>query len=233
MSRRFQVSLRAIPECRRNSEMFRRVVWLVCLALFQVFHPAHADERIDARAIIDRAIEFAGGRDALGRYEKPFVRSATATAMGKMGPEESEMTITTLFPNKYRTHQIPQRGGISETVFNGENGWGESVIPRLGVRKNTMNDVTLRLTRERLYGEWLNTLLPIDDDASRLSTVEDIAIDGRPAVGVNIAHKDRPDVQLHFDKETFALVKLARKMEDRVFELLRRLCRVRRPGLPE
>jgi hypothetical protein len=29
---------------------------------------------------------------------------------------------------------------------------------------------------------------------------------------VNIARQDRPDVQLYFDKETFALVKLARKV---------------------
>jgi hypothetical protein len=199
--------------------MIRRVAWLVSFALYQLSHPANADDRVDARAIIDRVIDFAGGRDALARYEKPFVRFVKATAVGGRGPEESEMTITTLFPDKYRTHQTTKKGGILELIFNGGKGWNKGTAPGGGVRTNQMKETPLRATRERLYGQWLSTLLPLDDGAFHLSTVvEQTVIDGRPAVGVNVAHEDRPDVQLYFDKETFALVKLARKMGDQVFE---------------
>ena len=198
--------------------MIRRVACLVCLVLFQISHRAKADERLVARAIIDRAIEFAGGRDALASYEKPFVRSAKATAIGGRGPEESDMKITTLFPDKSRSHQTHKNGGILEIVFNGDKGWNKSTVPGRGVRTSEMKDIGVRANRDRLYGEWLGTLLPLDDDEFRLTTVMEIVIEGRPAVGVNVAHEDRPDVQMYFDKETFALVKLARKLDGRVLE---------------
>lgn len=81
-----------------------------------------------------------------------------------------------------------------------------------------MNEAQVGMARERLYAQWLTTLLPLDDKVFRMALVPEITIDNRPAAGVNIAHDDRPDVQLYFDKETFAPVKLARKVNDRSYE---------------
>lgn len=202
---------------QENPKMIRLVPWLLCLALL-VPHPVNADEQPDARAIIDSAIKFAGGREALACYEKPFVRSVKATAKGGRGPEEYEIKTTTLFPDKYRTYQTGAKGGVFELVLNGEKGWHKSTAPGGAVRRNEMIDIPLRAQRERLYAEWLSTLLPLDDEDFRLSMVKEIVIDGRPAVEVNISCDERSDVQLYFDRETFAPVKVAFKVGDRVYE---------------
>lgn len=204
----------------------RHVVPLVCFAALLLPGVAMADEQVEARAIIDQAIDFAGGREALARYNKPFVRSAEGNAAG--GQEPFTIKITTLLPDKQRTHQTSKKSRTFDLAFNGEKGWTKSSggpVPGPGVkvappRQPEMNEALIRLTRDRLYALWLTTLLPLDDAAFRLSLVPEITIANRPAVGVNISHDGRPDVQLFFDRETFAPVKLARKVNDRPYEEL-------------
>ena len=181
---------------------------------------ATADEPSDARAIVNQAIEFAGGREALARYRKPFVCQQDGTAIGGKGPEAFQRKVTTHFPDKWRSDQT---GNAAMTiVINGDKGWSKSRAPGRGApgpfRLQEMNPAQAKAASERVYAQWLTTLLPLDDEAFHLSTVEEITIDNRPAVGVDVSHQDRPNVQLYFDKDTFALVKLARKVNELPFE---------------
>jgi hypothetical protein len=81
-----------------------------------------------------------------------------------------------------------------------------------------MDAVTLRGQQDLLYARWLATLLPLDDAEFQLTQLDEIMLDERPAVGVKVAHKDRPDVRLYFDKDAMTLVKLAREFNGRLFE---------------
>jgi hypothetical protein len=168
----------------------RWAVLVSCCAVALAGGRAAADERAEARAIIDQAIEFAGGREALARYERPFVCLREGTATGGNGPEAFKMKVLTHLPDKLRTDQTSSGGRKFNLVFNGEKGWNKSSGLPPGVRTfgppkvgaQEMNAVQITNTRERLYGQWLSALLPLDDEAFQLSKAAEITIDNRPAV---------------------------------------------------
>lgn len=195
---------------------------LACLGLIMLSRaPAMADEQAEARAIIDKAIEFAGGRDALARYSKPFVCMQEGTAMGGNGASAFKRKVTTHFPDKWRSDQTGDAGAMA-FALNGEKGWNKTRGPGIGapgpLKVQQMNEAQVKGARERVYAQWLTTLLPLDDEVFHLSKSEEITIDKRAAVGVTISREGRPDIQLYFDKETYAPVKLARKMNGLPYE---------------
>lgn len=204
----------------------RHVAFLAGLAFMPISGYAHADDP-SPRAIVERAIEAAGGRDALARYKRPFLRVAEGTLPGRNGPTAFEIKVTASLPDKLRTDQTIPNGGKFSIVFNGDHGWRQSSGPATPggrtltppkVGPQAMEESGIQAMRGTLYGQWLATLLPLVDDGFELTKLDDLVIDGRPAAGVHVSHKDRPEVQLYFDKETYALVKLARKVNDRSFE---------------
>lgn len=211
----------------------RRAATGIYFAIVLAAGAASADEQADARVIVDKAIDFAGGREALARYEQPFVRQIDASVIGANGPEPAQIKQTTWLPDGLRSEQTTTRKSeqgqnLSSTyliVFDGNKGWtryepppGTRLLNPANAGTQEMSAVGTRVQREQLYAQRLTTLLPLDDKAFHLSTVAEIVVDGRAAAGVNIAHEDRPDVQLYFDKETFAPVKLSAKVNDRDFE---------------
>jgi len=184
------------------------MTWLVTDAVAEEPEPAAA------RKIIDRAIEAAGGREVLKRYEKPFYMKRQGKALGGTGWEDFTIKVTTWLPDKLRTDQELTRHGKKTPFgirFNGEKGFH---VP--GTRE--MDASALRNMRELLYSQWLATLLPLDDPQFKLTALDEIMLDGRPAVGVNISCEDRPAVRLYFDKEAMTLVKHSREFNGRLFE---------------
>ncbi|HEV7224668.1 MAG TPA: hypothetical protein VGN42_18300 [Pirellulales bacterium] len=196
------------------------MTWLVTDAA------AEEPESAAARKIIDRAIEAAGGREALKRYEKPFYMKRQGKALGGTGWEDFTIKVTTWLPDKLRTDQESTRNGKKMPFgirFNGEKGFrvpgtremdANSLVPET----REMDASSLRNTRDLLYSQWLATLLPLDDPQFKLTALDEIMLDGRPAVGVNISCEDRPAVRLHFDKDAMTLVKLSREFNGRLFE---------------
>lgn len=210
----------------------RHVALMACFALLSIHHPASADEQADARAIVERAIEAAGGRAVLARYKKPLLRVSEGTLPGRQGlPTAFEIKVITLLPDKIRTDQKMANGGTFAIVFDGNKGWtnqtGTAAGPVLGARvqqpkvgPQEMDEAAIQRTRHvTLYAEWLATLLPLlDEDGFAIKKLDDLVIDGRPAVGISVTRQDRPDIRLYFDKETFALVARKIIVNDRSLE---------------
>ena len=189
-------------------------VWFVAATAWLVAGAAAEEaESAAARKIIDRAIEAAGGREALKRYEKPFQLERKGKSFVG-GDVDFTLTSTTWLPDKLRTDQESIRNGQKTPFgirFNGEKGF---YLPAM----NEMAAVGLRGNRDLLYGQWVATLLPLDDPQFELTALDEVMLEGRSVVGVKISCKDRPDVRLYFDKEAMTLVKLARQFNDRLFE---------------
>ena len=167
-----------------------------------------------ARKIIDRAIEAAGGREALKRYEKPFYMVRKGKALGGMGWEDFTIKVTTWLPEKVSVDQESTVNGkkrVSGSRFNGEKGFH---LPAM----KEMDGNSLRMNRDLVYGQWVAKLLPLDAPQFELTALAEIMLEGRPTVGVKISCEDRPDVRLYFDKDAMTLVKLARDFNGRLFE---------------
>jgi hypothetical protein len=161
-----------------------------------------------ARKIIDRAIEAAGGREALKRYEKPFYMVRKGKALGGTGWGEFTIKVTTWLPEKDSIDQESTFNGKTKSLgsrFNGEKGWQIGYSSRGGTTE--MNAMAVESTRTRLYFDWVNTLLPLDDAQFRLTLLDEIMVDERPAVGVKVSRMNQKDVELYFDKDAMTLVK--------------------------
>jgi hypothetical protein len=148
----------------------RRVAIFAFLALLPARSLVMADEQGDARAIVERAVEAAGGRAALSRYKKPLLRVSEGMLPGRQGlPTAFEIKEITLLPDKIRTDQRMASEDKYSTVFDGDKGWrtstglstgpsGERVVTPPKVRE--MNAREIQRTRYvRLYAAWIVTLL--------------------------------------------------------------------------
>lgn len=161
-----------------------------------------------ARKIIDQAIEAAGGREALKRYQNPFYMLRKGKALGGTGWEDFTIKVTTWLPEKGSSDQESTVNGkkrVSGSRFNGEKGWQIGYSSRGGTTQ--MNAMAVESIRTMLYSDWVNTLLPLDDAEFRLTVLDEIVVDGRPAVGVKVSRTNQKDVRLYFDKDAMTLVK--------------------------
>jgi hypothetical protein len=77
-----------------------RIPWPFVLLLF-LTTDVHADAESDARVVIDKAIEAAGGREALSRYAGPFrVERTGKTPNGQGGLKSSRRGLPSGYPTK-------------------------------------------------------------------------------------------------------------------------------------
>jgi hypothetical protein len=152
---------------------------------------SRADDDAAARAIVARAVHATGGEAKLAQY-KARTWKEIATYHGPGAAEHYEATYTAAWPDKIKVEI-----GDFTLVMNGEKGW---------VR---VNGATREMTREELdehrqgiYCLWVMSLASLGNTEFKLSVVGDRTVARRPAAGVKVSRKGRPDVSLYFDKET-------------------------------
>ena len=190
--------------------MTRTVVLALTLVPLAAW-PAPAGEAAQARSIIDRAIEAAGGEARLARF-----KAAEWTARGT-GHASAALDFTDRYyvqwPEQFRHESaIRVKGQKFERalVLNGEQGW---------VRQDgatvAMNDTAVAELRDKVRVLCLAaTLLPLKDKAITLKPLDDMKIAGRPAVGVTASFADHSDLHLYFDKDNGLLLKCERTVKD-------------------
>ena len=190
---------------------------LACLAIASA--QAKADDAGSAPEIIDRAIEAAGGRQALAHYKQPFRQEFKNNQLVGSLTGESKTHVTTWLPDKLRAETTRPGANAPAVgiVFDGKQGQGRGVSGSAGkwkINDRAIGPEEIAGWGNLLYAQWVATLLPLDDKAFKLSVLEEIMLDERPAVGVKVSHADRPDVQLYFDKEAMTLVKLVYQVNE-------------------
>lgn len=190
---------------------------LACLTIASA--QAKAEDAGSAREVIDRAMEAAGGRQALARYKQPFRQEFKNKQLVGSLTGESKTRVTTWLPDKLRaeTTQPGANRPAVGIVFDGKQGLARGVSGSAGqlkINDRAMGPEEVAGWGKLLYAQWVATLLPLDDKAFKLSALDEIILDDRPAVGVKVSHADRPDVQLYFDKEAMTLVKLVYQVNE-------------------
>ena len=175
------------------------------------FGPAKNDPT--AVAILDKALKAAGGEERLAK-----LTSITSKLKGTSYDDGEKIPFTSVAyqqgPNRYRiaTEMRIQDVRTRElTVHNGGQGW----IKVDDDETEAMEPDELREQQEHTHFEWVSmTLAPLKSKEYRLSLVEEIQVDGRPAVGFRVSRQGRRDLRLYFDKETYLQVKCERQTKD-------------------
>lgn len=173
--------------------------------------PARADDAADARAIVEKAVKAHGGQENLDKFAGHITKfKGTIHTMGMAIPMTGEVAMQG--NDKVRVDVEVEAGGMKFHVINvvaGEKGWA-----KLGDDTKEMSKDELTEGIEQAHSGWISTLAPLKGKEFKLSTVGEIMINDRPALGVKVAAKGRRDVDLYFDKETGMLVKSETRVKD-------------------
>jgi hypothetical protein len=171
-----------------------------------------ADDISAAKAVVNEAIKAHGGREKLTKTE--FMTRQARGVMSLLGQEVSFTDeLVSQLPERLRwTLDAASSGQKTRLllVINGDKGWQSTGGTVMDISKERLEEL-----REEAYVIWLSTLLPLlKDNRFSLAALPGAAVDGRPASGILVSYKGRPDVKLYFDKETGLLVKIARRAKE-------------------
>lgn len=167
------------------------------LAALILTSTGRADDASAARAVIDKAIQAAGGAEKLKKFAgHTFQEKGTYYGMGAGLPYTANVAVQR--PGKIRLEVLD----IFTIIVNGDKGWVKS-----GGQVMDMEADQLKAQQEDLYAGEVTSLAVLQDKAYTLAPLGESKVGDKPAVGVKVTHKGRQDVNLFFDKATHLLLK--------------------------
>src|SRR5262249_47568297 len=146
-------------------------------------------------------------------------------AKGKVNIQGQEVPFTSdsavQLPNLERNELELDLGAQKVTllqVFNGDKGWvslqGRQIQEVMGDQLGEM--------KNSAYANWVESLLPLTKEKEfTLSPLAEIKVKDKPAVGLKVQAKDRPDIKMYFDKESGLLVRTERDGRDEMGNMVR------------
>jgi outer membrane lipoprotein-sorting protein len=161
----------------------------------------------EVKAIVEKAIKAHGGTEVLNKFQAMSVKEkGKFYGMGAAVDYTLEMQYQA--PDKERL-EIRGENFKFVQVVNGDKGWvGVNEAPK------PMDKDQLAEAREELYAANLVRLTPLNGEGYKLSSLGEVKVGDRPAVGVRVEHKGHRDVNLFFDKENGLLVKVEGRGKD-------------------
>jgi hypothetical protein len=161
----------------------------------------------EAKAIVEKAIKAHGGAEVLNKFQAITVKEK-GKFYGMGAAVDYTLELQFQAPDKERL-AIRGEGFKFDQVLNGDKGWrGINEAPK------ALDKDELAEAREELYASNLTRLTPLTREGCKLSSLGEVKVGGRPAVGVRVEHKGHRDVNLFFDKDNGLLVKTEGRGKD-------------------
>jgi outer membrane lipoprotein-sorting protein len=189
----------------------RAILCLTALALV-TSTAARAEEKSEARAIIDKAIKAMGGTEKLA-----VEKARSFKAKGKVQSGGGALDYTGEFavqpPDKLRFQMEFEANAMKFTiryVFDGKQGW-----MKINDQTMTMDKDAVAEAKESMYAGRVEALVTlVKGKGYDLATVGEVKVGERAAVGVRVSHKGHRDINLFFDKQNGLLLKSERTIKD-------------------
>ena len=178
-----------------------RKIW--CLSLVFCVCPCltnsgRCDDHDDATAIVEKAIQAMGGKEKLAAINAYTARVKTTDKEGASVANYSAELSIQGFDRLRIVVELEDKSRVATTVINGDKGSEKS-----GTELFVMPEKVVTEYKNRLYGlrvAGMPTML-LEKDVG-LAALAEISVNDRPAVGMIVTKKDRPDIKLYFDKAT-------------------------------
>jgi len=160
-----------------------------------------------ARALLDRAIAAAGGREALARHTAfGWHGKATIYAGNRKIQIEGDWQIEPPDRSKVVTFEIDKGPGSARSmVIEGNRGWS-----LVGGKEQPLPEAILDNERDQFYLYYLRRLEPLTRDGS---TLKAIAGDNDDP-GLRISRPGRRDVDMFFDKDSYLVDRMITRITD-------------------
>lgn len=158
--------------------------------------PSLAQPTVDQ--ILEKYIEAIGGRAAC---EKVTTRAMKGTVEIPDDNASGTAQVYAAAPERFRmTLNIPEYGGVIETVVDGENGWQKN--PDSGVHAMSRTDLAIARRDHHFYRELrLKELFP------KMEAAPAAKVDGRAVNVIAATPPSGPAEMLYFDAQTGLLLK--------------------------
>lgn len=166
----------------------------------------------DTKAILDKAIKAHGSADK----DKKASQTKSKGTVEVMGVSINFNEDSTAQPNRFKsvtTLEVSGKTIEKITVFNGEKAW-----VRVMDQTRDVDGKALEELKELTYLKQLADFRSLMEKPYELSSLGELKVNERPAVGVKVANKGHRDVNLWFDKETGLLAKVERQGVDSITE---------------
>jgi hypothetical protein len=160
-----------------------------------------------AQSLLDRAIQAVGGPGRLAKVSAVTagVKGTFHFANDRTIPLTFRCSVEGMDRFRLELDMLQARPLAVTVVARGAKSWVNGDNKRFEVLKTRLFDYGLA---HDIYAVQLAQLLtPLKDKAFRLSSVGEIKIGERPALGFRVSHDGRPDVNIYLDKETSVPVK--------------------------
>lgn len=175
-----------------------------------------ADEQQELRAVIDKAIKAVGGEAKIEKNSKAATWKGKGSihAMGAAIPYTAEVAIAGFTKSRVQVDGEVDNVKFSVViVYDGKQGWRKISVNNMDMlmelTKEQLND-----QREEAHANQVSSLLPLKGKEFTLSSLGDVKVNDRPAVGIKVSHKGCRDINLYFDKESHLLIKTERRVRD-------------------
>ena len=192
----------------------RGFVCLTAVVALAACGAAHAEDKNEAKAVIDKAIKATGGEEMLAKG-KAFTFTMKGKFYGMGDGIDYTGEIAVQVPDKSRVKIDGEIEGKKVTFFiqvvNGDKVWR-----KVGDNTEEITDKDkLAEVKEERYADQLNSLLPLVKDKDfKLELLGEVTVDDKPALNVRVGHKGNRDVNLIFAKDSGLLVKTERTVKE-------------------
>jgi hypothetical protein len=181
------------------------------VSLLSLLIPVRADEDATLREVIAKAIKADGGLDNLTKF-----KASVTKQKGKIHTPGGDLEFTSessiQLPDRLRSEVHIKFGDQQITVvqiFAGNKGW----IQLMG-KTDDMNKDMVEEVKEQMNAANISNLTCLNDKEYKLSSLGEVKVGDRPAIGIRVERKDYRDVNLYFDKDKGLLLKLETRAKD-------------------
>ncbi len=166
----------------------------------------------DAKAVLRKAIKAHGGEKLLSNMKGITAKfKGTIDIMGKAREMTGENVL--LKPDKLKTSVTVDIEGMQIpviVVFDGKKMW-RSVLNKV---EEIKDEKVLTEMRESLQAEGAGSLPEFLEAPYKVSTIGEVKVMGKDAVGIRVTKKGQRDITFYFDKKTHLVVKSEMRVND-------------------
>jgi hypothetical protein len=184
---------------------------LVAVGLLTLLVPVRADEGANLRDVVTRAIKAHGGLDNLTKY-KGSITKEKGKIHGPGQPLDFTSETSIQLPDRLHVDVRFKVSGQEFTyiqVVDGNKGWF-----KLMGNTDVLNKDMLAEVKEQLNSVNISHLACLNDKEHKLSSLGEVKVGNRPAIGVRVERKGYRDVNLFFDKDKSLLLKMETRGKD-------------------
>jgi hypothetical protein len=177
----------------------------------QLLGPARADDAASAREAVDKGIKAMGGAEKLAEWKAySWKGKGTFYGMGAEIPYTGTWTVQWPDKEKYAIDSEFNGQKISFTaVVTADKGWRKFADQTQELDKEQLDEA-----KQEMHLNYVSSLLPLTEGSAKLSSLGEVMVDKKSAVGIKVSSKGYRDVSLYFDKDTGLLVKSQMRVKD-------------------